>query len=88
MVDKIRETEKSIGKVDYNPTSKQIEGRQFSRSLYIVENISKGEIFTEKNIRSIRPGYGMHPKFLKNILGKNATSNLEKGTPLKEKNIL
>ena len=88
MVDKIRETEKSIGKVDYNPTSKQIEGRQFSRSLYVVENISKGEIFTDKNIRSIRPGFGMHPKFLKDILGKTATTNLEKGAPLNKKNIL
>lgn len=82
MVDAVREAEKSIGSVDYNLTEKQKKGREFSRSLYVVEDIKQGELFTEENIRSIRPGYGMHPKFYKEILGKKALKNLEKGDPL------
>jgi len=82
MVQKIRDAEKAIGIVDYNLTKKQLKGKDFSRSLYIVENIKKGEILTEKNIRSIRPGYGLHPKHLKDILGKNINTDVEKGTRL------
>ncbi len=82
MVDAVREAKKSIGSVNYNLTEKQKKGREFSRSLYVVEDIKQGELFTEDNIRSIRPGYGMHPKFYKAILGKKALKNLEKGDPL------
>lgn len=82
MVDAVREAEKSIGSVDYKLTEKQKKGREFSRSLYVVENIKQGEVFTEANIRCIRPGYGMHPKFYKEVLGKKAVKNLEKGDPL------
>lgn len=82
MVKSIRETEAAIGKVDYHLTEKQIKGKDFSRSLYIVEDIKKGEVFTEKNIRSIRPGFGMHPKYLKDILGKTASCDVEKGSRL------
>jgi len=59
------------------------KSREFSRSLFVVEDIKAGEIFTEENIRSIRPGYGLPPKYLKNILGKQATQDIKKGTPLK-----
>jgi pseudaminic acid synthase len=82
MVDAVREAEKAIGTVDYNLTEKQKKGREFSRSLYVVEDIKQGEPFTEKNVRSIRPGFGMHPKFFKEILGKKASKNLEKGDPM------
>jgi pseudaminic acid synthase len=82
MVNAVREAEKSIGLVDYNLTEKQKKGREFSRSLYVVEDIKQGELITENNVRSIRPGYGMHPKFLKEILGKKASKNLEKGDPM------
>lgn len=79
MVKAVREAEKAIGKVDYTLTKKQKKGKDFSRSLYVVEDIMEGEIFTEKNLRSIRPGFGMHPKFLKDYLGKKAFKNWEKG---------
>ncbi len=82
MVKAIRDTEAAIGKVDYQLTQKQIKGKDFSRSLYVVENIKKGEVFTEKNIRSIRPGFGIHPKYYLDIIGKTANSDLEKGDAL------
>ena len=63
MVKAIREAEKAIGIVDYELTEKQIKGRDFKRSLYIAENILKGEVFTEDNLRSVRPGFGLHPKY-------------------------
>jgi pseudaminic acid synthase len=79
MVNVVRAAEKAIGKIDYNLTQKQINGRVFCRSLYVVEDIKEGELITEKNVRSIRPGYGMHPKELKNIIGKVAEKSLNKG---------
>jgi len=82
MVKAIRDTEKLFGKVDYSMTEKKKKSRQFSRSLYVAEDIKKGEAFTEKNIRSVRPGYGMHPKHFKDVIGKRAIKNLNKGTAL------
>ena len=80
MVKSIREAESAIGFIDYTLTEKQIQGKSFSRSLYVVEDIQKGEQFTEKNLKSIRPGFGLHPKHYNEIIGKKATENLEKGT--------
>ncbi len=82
MVKAVRDTEKLLGKVDYSITEKRKKSRQFSRSLYVAKDIKKGEIFTEENIRSVRPGYGMHPKYLKEILGKRAVKDLEFATAL------
>jgi pseudaminic acid synthase len=82
MVQAVRDTEKLLGKVDYSLDDKRIKQRRFCRSLYVSKDISKGEIFTEENIRSIRPGYGMHPKYLKDILGKVAQQNYEFGERL------
>lgn len=79
MVEAVRDCEKSIGKMDYTLTKKQIKGKDFSRSLYVTENIKIGEKFTDKNVRSIRPGFGLHPKHLKDIIGKKSNRNLEKG---------
>ena len=79
MVKAIREAEKAVGKVDYSLTEKQAKGRDFSRSLYIAEDIKKGEVFTEKNLRSIRPGFGLHPKYLPELLGTQAAKDYEKG---------
>jgi pseudaminic acid synthase len=84
MVKVVREAEKAIGVVDYHLTEKQKKGRDFSRSLYVVENVKKGEVFSRDNVRSIRPGFGMHPKEYKNILGKSASCDIEKGTALKK----
>lgn len=80
MVTAVRQAEKAIGSETYELTEKQKAGKAFSRSLYVAENIQKGEIITEKNIRSVRPGFSLHPKFLKDILGKRAKINLDKGS--------
>lgn len=80
MVKAIRETEKAIGKIDYHLTEKQLKGKDFSRSLYVVETITEGELFSEKNVRSIRPGFGLHPKYLHQVIGKKSNQNIEKGT--------
>ena len=69
MVKAVREAEKAIGQISYVPTEKQIKGRTFSRSLYVVKDIKKGEVITEDNVRSIRPGFGMHPRFFNTIIG-------------------
>jgi pseudaminic acid synthase len=82
MVKAVREAEKAIGKVDYTLTEKQVKGKAFSRSLYVAEDIKEGELITEKNVRSVRPGFGMHPKFYKNILGKRVNTTIEKGDRL------
>lgn len=82
MVSAVRAAELSIGKNDYALTEKQMSGKAFSRSLYIVENVKKGDIITRKNIRSIRPGFGMSPIYLKSILGKKFASNFSRGTRL------
>jgi pseudaminic acid synthase len=83
MVKAVREAEKASGIVDYTLTEKQAKGRDFSRSLYIAENIKAGEIFTDKNLRSVRPGFGLHPKYYNEIIGKKSNQDLDKGTPMK-----
>ena len=85
MIKAIRETEKLLGKVDYTMTDKKKNSRQFSRSLYVTKEIKKGDTFTEENIRSVRPGYGMHPKYLKNVLSEIADSDYEFGDRLSKK---
>lgn len=82
MVKSVRDAEKAIGVVNYSLTEKQIKGRNFCRSLYVVEDIELGDIITETNIRSIRPGFGLHPKYFKEILGKSAKKELRKGARL------
>jgi len=88
MVKAVREAEKAIGKVDYTLTEKQKKGRVFSRSLYVVEDIKAGEVITEKNVRSIRPGFGLHPKYFFEVLGKRAIGVIEKGTRLQMKDFI
>jgi pseudaminic acid synthase len=79
MVRAVRESEKAVGSVSYELTPKQIDGRRFCRSLYVVKDIKKGEVITEEHVRSIRPGFGVHPKELKNILGEVADRDYEFG---------
>ncbi|MBE0514912.1 pseudaminic acid synthase [Sulfurimonas sp.] len=79
MIQAIRDVEKLLGKVDYSMDEKKKKSRRFSRSLYVAKDIKKGELFSEENIRSVRPGYGMHPKYLKDILGKVADRDFEFG---------
>lgn len=82
MVDAVRLAEKMLGKVNYELTDKKLKSREFSRSLFVAEDLKKGEMFTEKNVRSVRPAFGLHTKYLKDVLGKKAKSDIEKGTPL------
>jgi pseudaminic acid synthase len=82
MVKAVREAESAIGVIDYTLTEKQQKGRDFCRSLYVVKDIKEGEIFTQENVRSVRPGFGLHPKFYKDILGEKAKVDLQKGTAL------
>lgn len=82
MVDSVREAEKAIGTSNYFVSKSSIKGKIFARSLFVAENIKKGEVFTNKNIRSVRPANGLHPKYLEEILNNHATKDIEKGEPL------
>ncbi|MBK7128944.1 MAG: pseudaminic acid synthase [Crocinitomicaceae bacterium] len=88
MVEGVRLAEKMIGSPNFEMTEKKKRSREFSRSLFIAEDIKAGEKFTENNVRSVRPGFGMHPKHLKNILGKTAAHDLQSGNPLKNDDII
>ncbi len=83
MVLAIREIEEALGESSYKLSEKQVKARVFSRSLYVVQDVSAGDIISESNVRSIRPGYGLHPKYLKDIIGKKFRKSLSKGTPLR-----
>ena len=74
--------ETALGNTDLIVSKKVEKNRQFARSLYIVKDIKNGEKLTLENVRSIRPGYGMKPKYYEDILGKTLNTNLEKGTAL------
>ena len=87
MVTQVREAEKAIGTINYSLTDKQKKGRDFSRSLYVVQDINVGEEITEENVRSIRPGFGLHPLHLKEVIGRKVKLNLERGTALKFEHI-
>ncbi len=87
MIQALRDTEKLLGKVDYSMTEKKLKNRQFSRSLYVSKDIKKGETFTEENIRSVRPSNGLHPKYLKEVLGKKSRKNIAFATAMKHKYI-
>lgn len=69
----------------YGLAGKEKRSCIFRRSLFVTRNIKKGESFNEENIRSIRPAYGLAPKYIKNIFGKKAKMNIKKGTPLNRK---
>jgi N-acetylneuraminate synthase len=82
MVEAIRETEQALGKVNYSVTEHEKASRVFRRSLFAVEDMKKGELFTEENVRSIRPGYGLPPKNIDIIIGRKASKDIIRGTPL------
>ncbi len=82
MVSAIRQVEKALGKVSYELTERQKAMRKFSRSLFVAKDIKAGEVFTEEIVRSVRPGVGLHPKYLRDILGKRARFDIKAGTPL------
>jgi pseudaminic acid synthase len=82
MVDSVREVEKALGTVKFDLSERSKKSREFSRSLFVIRDIKKGETFSEQNIRSIRPANGLPPKYIKEITGKKAKSDIKKGTPL------
>lgn len=82
MVREIRRTEVALGKICYPEDKRKIKGREYARSLYVSQNIEKGQNFTEQNIRSVRPSYGLPPVLMPDIVGKTASRSLEKGERL------
>lgn len=79
MVEGVRNVEKSLGKVFYPTDPWSIKGREHSRSLYVAEDMKAGDVITEKNVRCVRPGFGLHPKYLQELIGKRVNRDLEKG---------
>lgn len=82
MIQNIRDLEKLLGKVDYSLDEKRLKSRRYSRSLYSSQEVNKGDILSLENIKSVRPGFGLHPKHLKKVLGKKANKNIPFATPL------
>lgn len=82
MVDDIRIVEKAIGKVTYDLTDKQAAEREHSRSLFVAEDMVAGDVFNECNLRSVRPGCGLHTKYYEELLGKKINQDVKKGTPM------
>ena len=79
MVNSVRQAEKAVGQINYNLTEKQQKGREFSRSLYFVQDVKKGQKISKHNVKSIRPGFGLHPKYYDQILGKKVIESVEMG---------
>ncbi|MBX3013016.1 MAG: pseudaminic acid synthase [Caldilineaceae bacterium] len=82
MVDAVRMTEQALGVVHYGLDPAEEKSRVFRRSLFVVQDIQAGEIFTEAHVRSIRPGHGLHTRYLEAILGRQARQDIPRGTPL------
>lgn len=87
MVDNVRSAEKSLGRVSYKLPNSIEKNRRFARSLFIVQDVKAGDAVTEVNVKSIRPGYGLHPKEFKSVMGKFFKKDLKKGTPLKRSSL-
>jgi pseudaminic acid synthase len=83
MVDAVRTAEEALGKVHFGLSGKEEASRAFRRSLFVVQDVKKGEVFTAENVRSIRPGHGLHPRHLTEVLGKSAAHGIKRGTPLR-----
>jgi len=79
MVKSIRNVEKALGEVVYPTDPSKIKGREFSRSLYVAEDVKAGDVVTEQNVRSVRPGYGLHPRYLPEVLGKKFVKDCQMG---------
>jgi sialic acid synthase SpsE len=82
MVRDIRTVEKALGHVSYAQTEKEKESAVFRRSLFVVKDVKQGQLFTDDNVRSIRPGYGLHTRYLPQVTGRKANRDIAAGTPL------
>lgn len=79
MVKSIRNVEKAIGDIVYPTDPAKIKGREFCRSLYVAENVKAGDLITDRNVRSVRPGFGLHPKYISSVIGKVTLRDIKKG---------
>lgn len=84
MVKAVRETQKLLGSVDYRMNERKQQSRNYARSIYVCKDIKKGEAFTLENLKSVRPGYSMHPKYLPQLLGQKATKDYKIGDRIEE----
>ena len=82
MVEAVRVAEKALGEIHFGLTDHERSSRVFRRSLFVVRDVRQGETFSEENVRSIRPGHGLHTRHLPEIVGKHASRDIERGTPL------
>ena len=82
MVDAVRTAEKGLGEVHFGVSDKEASSRSFRRSLFVVQNVRRGDLLTAENVRSIRPGHGLHTRHLPEIIGRHAACDIERGTPL------
>src|SRR5579864_7406732 len=82
MVDAVRVAEKALGEIHFGVSDKEASSRVFRRSLFVVENLKRGELFTTENVRAIRPGHGLHTRHLQEVLGRHAARDIERGSPL------
>jgi N-acetylneuraminate synthase len=82
MVDAVRLAEKAMGEVHFGCSANEASSRVFRRSLFVVQDVKRGDLFTDKNVRSIRPAHGLHTRHLADVLGREAARDIEGGTPL------
>jgi N-acetylneuraminate synthase len=82
MVREVRAAERAVGEISYDPTEKEVASRILRRSLFVVADVRAGEELTPENVRSIRPGHGLHTRYLADVLGRTATRDVTSGTPL------
>jgi len=82
MVEAVRTAEKALGTVQFASGPREANSRRFRRSLFVVQDVKKGELFTKQNVRSIRPSDGLHPRHFNEVVGKHAACDVERGTPL------
>jgi N-acetylneuraminate synthase len=87
LVEAVRVTERALGRIQYEPTEAEMKSRVFRRSLFAVRDIQAGEAFSVENVRSIRPGHGLHPRHFEELLGKAAACNIKRGAPLSWKHV-
>ncbi len=87
MVSDIRKVEKALGRITYGPSDQEQDNLKFRKSVFVIKDVNEGERFTEENIKVIRPGFGLKPKYFQDVLGKSAVRALKRGTPLKWEDI-
>jgi N-acetylneuraminate synthase len=82
LVEQTKNAWQSLGEIQIGPTEEEIPSLQFRRSLYVVNDVEKDQIFSRSNIRAIRPGSGLPPKMMDEVIGLRATRDIKRGTPL------